>query len=100
MNGTKVPQIVLKLPKAIALLILFVQHVVQCMTNNPWFVSLVTLLTTTTADLAAFQAAAALALTRAKGSAEARDDKKKIVIDDLILLKNGVVTAVNQNPGQ
>jgi hypothetical protein len=100
MNGTKVPQIVLKLPRGIALLILFVQHVLQAMTNNPWFVSLAALLTQTAADLAALQAAQATALSRAKGAAAARNDKKKVVIDDLLLLKNGVQTVVNQNPGQ
>jgi hypothetical protein len=100
MNVTRVPQIVLKLPRVVALLIVFVQHVVQAMTNNPWFVSLAALLATTSADLAALQAAEAAALTRAKGAAAARNDKRKVVVDDLILLKNGVQTVVNQNPGQ
>jgi hypothetical protein len=100
MNGTKIPQIVLKLPKAVALLIIFVQHVVQAMTNNPWFLSLAALLAQTATDLTALQAAEATALTRAKGAAQARNDKKKVVIDDLVLLKSGVQTAVNQNPGQ
>jgi hypothetical protein len=100
MNRTKVPQIVLKLPKVVALLILFAQHVVQAMTNNPWFASLAALLAQTTADLALLQAAQATALSRAKGAAEARNDKLKAVVDDLILLKSGVQTVVNQNPGQ
>ena len=100
MKGTKVPQIVLKLPKVVALFIVFVQHVVQAMTNNPWFASLAALVTTTAADLAALQVAQAKALSRAKGAAEARDDAKQLVVNDLLLLKCGVQVAVNQNPGQ
>ena len=100
MKGTKVPQIALKLPRAIALLIVFVQHVVQAMTNNPWFSALAALVATTGTDLAALQVAQAKALTKAKGAAEARDDAKKVVVDDLKLLKSGVQTVVNQNPGQ
>ena len=100
MNGTKVPQIALKLPKVVALLILFVQHVVQAMTNNPWFVSLAALVTQTSTDLTALQAAQATALSKAKGAVEARNDKLKVVKDDLLLLKSGVQTVINQNPGQ
>jgi hypothetical protein len=100
MNGTRIPRLALNLPRAIALLIVFVQHVVQAMTNNPWFTSLTALLAQTAADLAALQAAQATAMTRAKGAAEARNDKRKVVVDDLMLLKSGVQTVVNQNPGQ
>ena len=76
------------------------QHVVQAMTNNPWFASIATLVATTGTDLAALMAAQAKALTKAKGAAEARDDAKKVVVDDVKLLKSGVQTVVNQNPGQ
>ena len=87
-------------PRVIALLIVFVQHVVQSMTNNPWFASMAALVATTGTDLAALITAQAKALTKAKGAAEARNDAKKVVIDDLKLLKSGVQTVVNQNPGQ
>jgi hypothetical protein len=100
MNGTRVPQIALKLPKVVALFILFVEHVLLAMINNPWFGSLATLLTQTTTDLAALRAAQAAAIGRAKGAVEARNDKKKVVVDDLLLLKSGVQTVVNQNPGE
>ena len=100
MKATKVPQIALYLPKVIALFIIFAQHVVQAMTNNPWFTSLAALVATTGTDLATLLAAQAKALTKAKGAAEARNDAKKIVVDDLKLLKSGVQTVVNQNPGQ
>jgi hypothetical protein len=100
MNGTKVPLIALKLPRVVALLILFVQHVVQAMTNSSWFTGLTALLAQTTADLAALQAAQVVALTLAKGAAAVRNDKKKAVVDDLFLLKSAVTTLVNQNPGQ
>ena len=99
MNGTKIPQIALNLPRVVALLIVFVQHVVQSMASSTWFAGLTALLTQTTTDLAALQAAQATALGRAKGAREARDDKKKVVVDDLVLLKSAVQTAVNQNPG-
>jgi hypothetical protein len=100
MKGTRVPRIALKLPRMVALLIIFVQHVVEAMTNSPWFASLAALLVTTTADLAALQEAEALVLTRAKGAVEARDDKKKVILDDLALIKSGVQVVVNKNPGQ
>jgi len=100
MNATKVPQIALNLPRVIALFILFVQHVVQSMTNNPWFASMAALVATTGTDLAALITAQAKALTKAKGAVEARNDAQKVVIDDLKLLKSGVQTVVNQNPGQ
>ena len=100
MNGTKVPQIALNLPRGIALLILFIQHVVQAMTNNPWFTSMAALVATTGTDLATLITAQAKALSKAKGAVEARNDAKKVVIDDLKLLKSGVQTVVNQNPGQ
>jgi hypothetical protein len=97
---TKVPQIALKLPRAVALFILFVQHVVQAMTNNPWFASMATLVATTGTDLAALVLAQAKALAKTKGAAEARDDAKRVVYNDLLLLKSGVQSIINQNPGQ
>jgi hypothetical protein len=97
---TKVPQIALKLPRAIALFILFAQHVVQAMTHNPWFSSMAALVATTATDLAALVLAQAKALTKAKGAAEARDDARKLVYDDLLLIKSGVQTVINQNPSQ
>src|SRR5271154_5271334 len=100
MQGTKVPQIALYLPRVIALFIVFVQHVVQSMTNNPWFASMAALVATTGTDLAALMTAQAKALTKAKGAAEARNDAKTVVVNDLKLLKSGVQTIVNQNPGQ
>ncbi len=100
MKATKIPQVALKLPKIIALLIVFIQHVMQSMNNSPWFTSLAALLAQTATDLAAFQAAQANALGRGNGTAEARDLKKKAAVDDLLLLKSGVVTLMNQNPLQ
>jgi hypothetical protein len=100
MKGTRVPRIALKLPKVIALLIIFVQHVLEAMTNNPWFAAMAALLATTASDLTALQAAEATALTRAKGATEVRNDKKRAILDDLALIKSGVQTVVSQNPGQ
>jgi hypothetical protein len=97
---TKVPQIALKLPRGLALFIVFVQHVLQAMTNNPWFSTMAALIATTTTDLAALVLAQAKALAKAKGAVEARDDAKKLVYDDLMLLKSGVQTVVNQNVSQ
>ena len=98
MNEPKSTPVVLNLPTIIALLIVFGRHVVQAMTNNPWFASLVAQLATTTADLDALEAAQALALTRAKGTAAMRNLKKKAVVDDLNGLKGSVQLVINQNP--
>ena len=100
MAATKVPQIALYLPRAIALFIVFVQHVVQSMTNNPWFASLAALVATTGTDLTALVAAQAKSLSKVKSAVEARNDAKTVVVNDLKLLKSGVQTVVNQNPGQ
>lgn len=100
MNPTKIPPIALKLPRAVALLIQFVLHVLQEMNNNPWFASMTALLAQAATDLAALQVAQSIAVTRAKGSAAARNVKLKVVVNDVILIKNGVTTVANQNPGQ
>jgi hypothetical protein len=97
---TKVPQIALLLPRAIALFILFVQHVVQAMTNNPWFSTMAALVATTATDLAALVLAQAKAVSKVKGAVEARDDARKLVYDDILLIKSGVLSIVNQNPSQ
>jgi hypothetical protein len=97
---TKVPQLALNLPRAIALFIIFVQHVVQAMTNNPWFTTLAALVATTATDLAALVLAQAKAVSRAKGAVEARDDARKVVHNDVLLLKSGVMNIVSMNPGQ
>ncbi len=46
------------------------------------------------------QGAQATALSRAKGAAAVRNDKKRAVVEDLRLLKSGVLTIIHQNPGQ
>ena len=100
MKEKKTTLVALRLPRIIALLIVFGRRVVQAMTGNPWFASLAALVTTTSADLDALYAAQATALTRAKGTAATRDLKKKAVVDDLNGLKAGVQLVMNQNPQQ
>jgi hypothetical protein len=68
------------------------------MTNNPWFPSPTPPLATLTADLDALELAEATARNRSKGSAAARNLKKKKVVDDLTELKGYVQSIVNQSP--
>jgi hypothetical protein len=91
--------VVLKLPDSTSELILRGQNIVLMMTGSAWFGSLLQVLGEVTTDLDDLQVAQATSLTRAKGSASARDDKKKKVIDDLTGLAQAVQKIVDQNPG-
>lgn len=91
--------IVLDLPQAVALLIVFGRHVVQKMTNNVWFPSPDPALATVTDHLDKLEASEAKAKDRGKGVAAARDDDEKVVVADLKDLRAYVAKIVNQNPG-
>jgi len=92
--------VVLKLPDSTPALILRGQNIVLVMRGSAWFSSLLPLLAVVSADLDDLQAVEAAALTRAKGAASARDDKKKKVIDDLTGLAGQVQSIVDQQPGE
>lgn len=65
------------------------------MTSNPYFKSPVPPLATLSADNAKLETAEAAAATKTKGAVAARDAQKKIVIDDLHLLKAYVQSVAN-----
>jgi hypothetical protein len=90
--------IALNLPTVVALLIVFGRHVVQMMTNSTWFTGID--LTKVTEHLDQLEAAQVLAKGRGKGTAGARNDAQKVVVDDLVGLKGIVATVVSKNPGQ
>jgi hypothetical protein len=89
---------VLNLPQAVALLIVYGRHVVLAMTGNAWFPNPSPPLATVTADLDALEAAEVVAQSRAKGTAKARNHKKKIVQDDLMALKAYAMQIASQHP--
>jgi hypothetical protein len=98
--ATKQTSVALNLPKTIPALIVFGRHVVQVMSGNPWFPAPLPALAAVTSDLDALEQAEAQAQNRAKGSAAARDLKKKVVLDDLSGLKAHVQAIANQNSAQ
>ena len=65
------------------------------MTSNPYFKAPVPPLATLTADNAKLEIAEEAAATKTKGAVAARDAQKKIVIDDLHLLKAYVQSVAN-----
>jgi len=71
---------ILKLPKVVAQIITFVQGVVTAMTGNPKFPSPSPALSLVTAAIAALAVAESAALTRAKGTATTRNDKKAALV--------------------
>jgi hypothetical protein len=91
--------IALSLPQAVALLIVYGRHVVQKMTNNDWFLDPDPTLPVVTDHIDKLEVAQATAKGRAKGSAAARDDAEKLVVDDMNGLKGYVGKVVSQNPG-
>src|SRR6185312_15485669 len=90
--------IALNLPKVVALLIVFARHVVEMMTKNiAIFASPTIALGLVSQHVDDLFDAEVLAQTRAKGTAQARDDKKAVVIDDLFVLKTYVQSICRLN---
>jgi fibronectin type III domain protein len=67
------PKAVLNLSRNPKDVLVFARHVVVCMTDNPYFTSPNPPLTVLQTDIDALEASEAAVLTRAKGTAEARD---------------------------
>jgi hypothetical protein len=97
---TKKNPIALNLPEVAALLIVYGRHVVQEMTNNPWFPSPEPPLATVTADLDALEASEATVLSGTRGTAALRDLDRAAVESDLVGLKGHVGAVVAKNPAQ
>jgi hypothetical protein len=101
MNPTKPahrPLASLKLPKAIGALITYANGIVTAMTGNPAFPSPIPALALVTAAIAALQVAETSALTRSKGAAAARNDKRAALVDLLEQLKAYVQAQANATP--
>jgi hypothetical protein len=89
---------VLKLPRRVKNIGAYVQSIVAAMTGNPSFPNPTPSLATVQADLDAFNAAEATALTRAKGAAEARDAKLLVLHNDLLHLMGYVQGVASASP--
>jgi len=88
----------LRLPKPVKSASAFAKSVVTAITNNPSFPAPTPSIATLDADIAALDAAEAVVLTRAKGSAEARDVKLAAVKVDLEHLLAYVQQVADANP--
>jgi hypothetical protein len=86
---------ILKLPKVVAQIITFAQNVLAAMTNNPKFPSPSPALSLLAAAITALGLAEATALTRAKGSATTRNDKKAALVALLQALRTYVQTVAD-----
>lgn len=91
---------VLKLPKSVAKLIEFIRSIITAMTGNTWFptASIAPPLAVVATDTASLDAAQTVALTRVKGAASARDDKKLIVVKEADGLRASVQGVADANP--
>ena len=83
----------LKMPAKVADFIAYATGVAHAMTNNPAFPTPVPALSALSAAVSELQAAETLALTRAKGTATARNDKRAVVVS-LLRQLGGYVQAI------
>jgi hypothetical protein len=83
----------LKMPAKVADFIAYATGVAHAMTNNPAFPTPVPALSALSAAVSDLQAAETLALTRAKGTATARNDKRAVVVS-LLRQLGGYVQAI------
>jgi hypothetical protein len=88
----------LKLPAKVADFIAFVVGIVHAMTNNPAFPTPVPALSVISAAVSELQAAETLALTKAKGTAAARNDKRAVVVSLLQQLRGYVQAVADATP--
>jgi hypothetical protein len=92
--------VALHVPRRIGAVITFAKSVAAAMTDNPALPSPTFPIATLQTDLLALDAAEALVLTRAKGTAESRDDKLAAVRADLDSLRAYVQQVANANPAE
>ena len=94
------PQIALNLPEVVALLLLFVRHVIDMMTKNAtWFPSpIIPSLSDVGKHADDLEAAEINVKSRVKGAVPIRDDKRRIVEADLALLKAYVLAIAAASP--
>jgi hypothetical protein len=85
----------LKLPRNVPALLTQAQNIVQAMTNNPAFPSAAPSLATVTAAIHDLQTAETATLSRTKGAATTRNEKRTAVVKLLEQLKNQVQTTAD-----
>jgi len=88
----------LKMPAKVADFIAYATGVVHAMTNNPAFPSPVPALSVLSAAVSVLQAAETLALTKAKGTVAARNDKRAVVVSMLQQLRGYVQAVADATP--
>ena len=91
------PVAVLKVPRLNNLLSTFAKSVLDAMTGNANFPDAVSLLLTLAEDIVAFDAGQTAALTRAAGTATARDGLRLAVIQDLDHLRDHVQKVIEKD---
>jgi hypothetical protein len=96
-NSTHRSIVSLKLPRACPGLITYAQGIVTAMTGNPNFPTPVPPLSTVQQAIAALQTAETAALSRAKGAATVRNEKKQALVVLLQQLKATVQAAADAN---
>ena len=93
--------VVLNLPKAVALLIIFVKSVIKAMTGNTYFTALASKVTTLSTDLAALEAAeVGLSVKPPTHTTEARDSALDTVLNEIRILRTDVQGVANANPAK
>jgi hypothetical protein len=88
----------LNLPAKVADLIAYGTGVVHAMTNNPAFPAPVPALAAISAAVSDLQAAETVALTRVKGAAAARNDKRAVLVSLLQQLRGSVQAVADATP--
>jgi hypothetical protein len=88
----------LKMPAKVADFIAYATGIVHAMTNNPAFPAPVPPLSALSAAVSALQAAETLALTKAKGTAAARNDKRAVVVSLLYQIRGYVQGVADATP--
>ncbi|HEX3343024.1 MAG TPA: hypothetical protein VHS09_00575 [Polyangiaceae bacterium] len=88
----------LKLPAKVADFIAYATGIVHAMTNNPAFPTPVPALAALSAAVSDLQAAETLALTKARGTVPARNDKRAVVVSLLQQLRGYVQAVADATP--
>ena len=88
-------KVALKLPKGDLAVIAKAKHIASCMTGNAYVPSPPVLIATLESHIADAEAAQVTAGTRVRGAATARDQKLRVVLDDLEQLRVYVETVAN-----
>lgn len=91
--------VTLNLPRAVPALISYAENIVKRMTVNPSFASPVPALSAVTAAIDDLRAAEAAAISRIKGAAAARNDKRKALVGVLQQLRSYIQSVADADDG-